>query len=198
MLGTVFLPWKEKFGNGSPPGSAIFSSVFLSTSKFGNSFRPEYVGGDLVAVVLPWDRIFGCNFSPAPGGGASLTDVSSSGCSRGDLSLSSGSGSTTGGAVSVSAVAGTIGLGSGITISGALMLKTVSAGTSSVNGSVTMGTADLFSGSSGVMILSLGSEVSITEGFITVSVGSGDNCVVLLEEPEGEALVEEGFLEERG
>ena len=45
MLGTVFLPWKEKFENGSPSGSAILSSVLPSTSNFGHIFRSESVLG---------------------------------------------------------------------------------------------------------------------------------------------------------
>ena len=98
----------------------------------------------------------------------------------------------------MSGVTLTIGVGGGITSSGALLLKTVSAGTSGVSRSVTMGTGDTSSGSSGIMILQAGSAVSSTGGSIIVSVGSGENGVVLLEYPEVHFLVEGGGLEEGG
>ena len=106
------------------------------------------------------------------------------------------SGSTTTGVVSVIGVKGKNGMGGGIPISGALVLKRVSAGTSGVSGSVTMSTVDSLSGSGGIVVLLEISAVSITGGPTTVSFGSGDNIMVPLEEPEGGAVVEEGVLEE--
>ena len=73
----------------SPPGSAIFSSGFPSTSKFGHGFLPESVGGVLGAVVFPWEGIFGNNFNPATGGVSSLRAGTYSGGSVEDLSLAS-------------------------------------------------------------------------------------------------------------
>ena len=73
-----------------------------------------------------------------------------------------GAGYTAGGAVSVSGDTGTTGLGDGITSSGAMMLKTASAGISGVSGSVTMSTGDASSGSSGSMGLLAGLAVSGT------------------------------------
>ena len=72
LLKAVLLSWEEKFGHGYPPGSAILSSVLLSTSKCGHSFRPESVGDMLDAVILPWDGILGHNVSSDMGGDAYL------------------------------------------------------------------------------------------------------------------------------
>ena len=47
VLGAVFLPWEEKFGHGSPPGSGILTLLLPSISKFGHSFRPESMGGSV-------------------------------------------------------------------------------------------------------------------------------------------------------
>ena len=181
----MVLLWEDKFGNVSLSRSSILSSGLPSTSKFGHSFRLESVGEMLGAMVLPWDCRFGQNFSPATGGDASLTAGPSSGEIIGYLSLASGEGSTTGGAVSVSGVTGTIGLGCGITRSGALLLKTFSAGTSGVSGSVTMRTGYASSGSSGIVMFPVVSAVFSTGGSITVLVGSGYNGGVPLEYPEG-------------
>ena len=71
--------------------------------------------------------------------------------------------------MSVSGVTGKNGLGGVITSSGALLLKTVSAGTSGVSGCVAIITGYASSGSSGLIILKSDSEVSSTGGSITVS-----------------------------
>ena len=68
-------------------------------------------------------------------------------------------------------------MGSGITRSGAMLLKKVSDGTSGVSGRVTMITVDESSGSSDSTILPERSAVSGTGGSIKVSVGYVDNDV---------------------
>ena len=64
VLKDVVLPWEDKFGHGSPPGSDILSSGFPPTSRFGYSFRPESVGEVLGAVILPWEEKFGHGSPP--------------------------------------------------------------------------------------------------------------------------------------
>ena len=63
-LGAVILSWEEKFGHGSPYGSAILSSSLPYTSKFGNGFRSESMGEVLGAVILPWEEKFGHGSPP--------------------------------------------------------------------------------------------------------------------------------------
>ena len=69
---------------------------------------------------------------------------------------------------------GTTGLGGDITISVALMLKTVNAVTSGISGSVTMITGDESSGRRDKIILSVGSALSSTGVFLTVWLVYGD------------------------
>ena len=64
VLKAVVLSWEDKFGNGSPPGSAIFLLVFPPLQNVGIYFAMSLWGEVLDAVVLSWEGIFGHNLPP--------------------------------------------------------------------------------------------------------------------------------------
>ena len=66
-MDTLIFSWEKKFGHGSSPGSGNLSSGFLSTSKFGHSFRPESVEEVTNTAVLSLEKKFGHGLHPRSG-----------------------------------------------------------------------------------------------------------------------------------